>query len=145
MFSGFRAYGFLQHVQLCQIGALHCVQTAPPLLSVFHLLIYHQNLYIYHLICTRMANVYTHIPVRHIVTVGSGAQKERNKASVCSYTNTLMSGSVGAETNSCFIMFTCGAPTFDHHRCTRIAGADDTAMTRSCIFVLEFVSDCMCV
>lgn len=33
---------------------------------------------------------------------------EGNKASVCSYMNTLMRRSVGVETNSCFIMFTCG-------------------------------------
>lgn len=56
--------------------------------------------YTHTMLCTHKVN-------SHIVTIKNRAQMGRNKASVCSYTNTLMRRSVGVETNSSFIMFTC--------------------------------------
>lgn len=46
---------FFTVCSLCQFGALHCVQPATPLYSVFYLLIYHYIPNIYCLISARIA------------------------------------------------------------------------------------------
>lgn len=79
----------------------------------------------------------------HIVTVGNGAQMESNKASA--FTWILWWGGQEELRQIHALLCLHVGGHFDHQHYIHIAGADDTAMTRSCIFVCACVSDCMCV
>lgn len=59
--------------------------------------------------------------------------------------STLMRGSVGAETNSSFIMFTCGSPTFDHQRCIHMVVEQMTRPRLVHVYLCSSLYQIVCV
>lgn len=136
MFSDFGTYVFLHHSQSCQVGALHCVQQAPLYrLSFISSYITGISTYI-----IQSGHTYSSTMQRSLTHIDTVVNEERNKVTVCLYMNTLMRRSVEVETNSCFIMFTCGWTLW-----SSLTLLEQMTQSWSCIFVCACVSDLMCI